>query len=435
MFKAIVAPTNAPAPILPTDGTLAVQPDPDSGDAFAAFLNLAMDDLDLEQPESPPDLTGLVAMAPIDQSEMTQAVPELAPTEAPSPSTLATPDTLRQWPEVFAGLSDPEGAKPSPGLDLTGLDPTGPPSTPTGGTVEIDPMASAASTTDIRPQPDASGTDHSAHPTAKMHGESGIVPTPVAGSTVLPGTGYEPVLRSEYPAGEAVLASSGIERLPSTPPTEIDAFSTRLSPVSATLDEKIATVSLLESAPAATTAGSSEPTSGTSLFGAASSSTPTILPSPAATPTSLASPPSAPTLVATPAQVPEILSQSMGSDEDRRDRIIVQLDPPELGRVSLEFKFDVQGLQTVTVSSETPEAMRRLRLMHFELVQALEQQGLSADNLSYSQQQSRQHAYQPPSRWAIDTPAFQALDIADRSIAVGETRNTSRRIDGLDMRV
>lgn len=430
MIKAIVAPANPTPSILATDGTFHVQPDPESGEAFAIFLQSPMDDPSLDHPESPPDLTGMVAMSFINQRDPTEALPDLAPAEAQLPLRLAAPETVQQLPEVNARLADAEGPKPSPGLDLPGFEPTA-----TADAAQSDPEATAPSTSDTRSQPNAPDTDYLTHQTVTLGAEKGIVPALVAASTNLGSTGSDQAFRSEYPVGAAAIASSGIERRPATPPAETDAFSTRLTPVSATSDEKIAAVSRQEGAPEAITTGSSEPPAGASPFGAGPPSTPSTLPSPTTTPASVATPASSPPLVATPTQLPEILSQSIGTDEDRRDRIVVQLDPPELGRVSLEFKFDVQGLQTVTVSSETPEAMRRLRLMHFELVHALEQQGLSADNLNYSQQQSRQHAYQPPSRWSIDTPAFPAPDAADRSLAVSDSRNTSRKIDGLDMRV
>jgi hypothetical protein len=92
-------------------------------------------------------------------------------------------------------------------------------------------------------------------------------------------------------------------------------------------------------------------------------------------------------VLATPAEVVDILSDTLGSPEEKKNSVHIQLDPPELGRVSLEFKFDTHGLQHVTIVGETPEAMRQLRLMHFELVNALERQGLSSENMSFQQQQ------------------------------------------------
>ena len=97
-------------------------------------------------------------------------------------------------------------------------------------------------------------------------------------------------------------------------------------------------------------------------------------------------------IVAAPAQVVDIVSSA--ADDGQSDSIIVQLDPPELGRVSIDFKFDANGLQHVTVTGESPEAMRQLRLMHFELIQALERHGIGSSNMTFQQQQ--QNTQQSP---------------------------------------
>ncbi|ABI77431.1 flagellar hook-length control protein [Hyphomonas neptunium ATCC 15444] len=94
-------------------------------------------------------------------------------------------------------------------------------------------------------------------------------------------------------------------------------------------------------------------------------------------------------LMATPAQLPEIVARATHDGKD--DSVVVQLDPPELGRVSIDFKFDAQGLQHVTITAESPEAMRQLRQMHFELVQALERNGLSGQNMSFQHQNPQQN--------------------------------------------
>jgi len=92
-----------------------------------------------------------------------------------------------------------------------------------------------------------------------------------------------------------------------------------------------------------------------------------------------------------PAHVVDIVSQSI--EDGQSDRVVVQLDPPELGRVSIDFKFDAQGLQHVTITGETPEAIRQLRMMHSDLVQALERQGLGSQNMTFQQQQQQaQHS-------------------------------------------
>ena len=97
-------------------------------------------------------------------------------------------------------------------------------------------------------------------------------------------------------------------------------------------------------------------------------------------------------IVAAPAQVVDIVSSA--ADDGQSDSIIVQLDPPELGRVSIDFKFDANGLQHVTITGESPEAMRQLRLMHFELIQALERHGIGSSDMTFQQQQ--QNTQQSP---------------------------------------
>jgi len=98
-------------------------------------------------------------------------------------------------------------------------------------------------------------------------------------------------------------------------------------------------------------------------------------------------------LVASPSEIPDIVSraQTQGG-EDGDQRVLVRLDPPELGKVSIDFKFDAQGLQHVTITAETPEAIRRLREMHFELVQGLEQHGLAGQDMTFRQETPEQNS-------------------------------------------
>ena len=98
-------------------------------------------------------------------------------------------------------------------------------------------------------------------------------------------------------------------------------------------------------------------------------------------------------LVASPSDIPDLVSrvQTQGT-EDGDQRILVRLDPPELGKVSIDFKFDAQGLQHVTITAETPEAIKRLREMHFELVQGLEQHGLAGQDMTFRQETPGQNS-------------------------------------------
>lgn len=105
--------------------------------------------------------------------------------------------------------------------------------------------------------------------------------------------------------------------------------------------------------------------------------------------------------VAAPSEINSIILNAMKAGAEPREQLIVQLDPPELGRVAIDFKFDAQGLQQITVTSENPEALRRLRALHFELTEALREHGLSEQNLSFRQQADDQ-----------SQPAWQVSELA-----------------------
>lgn len=96
--------------------------------------------------------------------------------------------------------------------------------------------------------------------------------------------------------------------------------------------------------------------------------------------------PQPPNMIAAPADIPAVIGRAAGPEGDGADRLVVQLDPPELGRVSIDFRFENNALQGVTVTADTPEALRQLRLMHFDLIQTLESQGHSGLDLSFRQQ-------------------------------------------------
>ena len=76
----------------------------------------------------------------------------------------------------------------------------------------------------------------------------------------------------------------------------------------------------------------------------------------------------------------------------------------------IDFKFDAQGVQQVVVTSENPEALKRLREMHFELTEALRQQGLSDANMSFRQEAEErpQESWQPPERARQEAQFFAA---------------------------
>ena len=141
-------------------------------------------------------------------------------------------------------------------------------------------------------------------------------------------------------------------------------------------------------------------------------------------------------VTASPANTVKIISDAAASPDDMPDRITVQLDPPELGRVSIDFKFDAHGLQHVTVTGETPEAMRQLRLMHFELTQALERGGLSSQNMTFQQQSGHQQEQTPTPARLFDTNSSADSSLLVPTATAAETLRPAHTAGGgLDIRL
>ena len=134
------------------------------------------------------------------------------------------------------------------------------------------------------------------------------------------------------------------------------------------------------------------------------------------------------------ADIPNVLSDAL-SLEDGSKKITVQLDPPELGRVSIDFKFDGNVLQSVLVTGETPEAMRRLRLMHFELVQTLEQHGFSGQDLDFSQRGDERRAQNMFQQFEDRSPAFRQEDTIDLASVDHPVTRQMIASEGLDLKL
>lgn len=236
------------------------------------------------------------------------------------------------------------------------------------------------------------------------------------------GGGHAPVLVAETPSVEIVAAPAAIAAVPSALPTtastnakapvnrqtqqieasaDPDAFAIsrqngeQLGPPNGRLAET-------EVAPFTDVTGKGNPVETASLNSTTATSTQTLAAvaapatpqGPAAASSLLPSAPAIAVVTASPAQIVGIVAET--ADDGQSDRVVVQLDPPELGRVSIDFKFDAQGLQHVTITSETPEAMRLLRQMHSELVQSLERHGIGSENLSFQHQQQGSPQSRPP---------------------------------------
>ncbi|KJS26224.1 MAG: hypothetical protein VR75_07965 [Hyphomonadaceae bacterium BRH_c29] len=212
-----------------------------------------------------------------------------------------------------------------------------------------------------------------------------ITATAVASAST-PGLAAAPQTNANKPDGALTPGKPTTSVKPSSETEALEAFSTaELASDNVTRDTKHA-------------AGMSPTPDGTLL-----ASAPAAASVPASQPAQIQQPQMTPTnalVTASPADTVKIITDTIAAPDDAPDRITVQLDPPELGRVSIDFKFDSHGLQHVTVTGENPEALRQLRLMHFELTQALERSGLSSQNMTFQQQQQsgQQHAQSSPAR-------------------------------------
>jgi hypothetical protein len=168
-------------------------------------------------------------------------------------------------------------------------------------------------------------------------------------------------------------------------------------------------------------------------------SAPAAAPTPASQPAQVQQPQMTPTnalVTASPADTVKIITDTIAAPDDAPDRITVQLDPPELGRVSIDFKFDSHGLQHVTITGENPEALRQLRLMHFELTQALERSGLSSQNMTFQQQQSgQQQAQSSPARSLFATQDSDTSNSPLITPAVQSARPPRTAGGGLNIRL
>lgn len=174
------------------------------------------------------------------------------------------------------------------------------------------------------------------------------------------------------------------------------------------------------------------------LMGAVQS-TPAPQPAPAPATAANAMTPTHGIITAGPAETVRIITDSIETADDRKDRITVQLDPPELGRVSIDFKFDSRGLQHVTITGDNPEALRQLRLMHFELSQALERNGLSSENMTFQQHahSGQQQNSQPGTPARSSIAALAGDDFVSKSSAppAQAARPAPVAGSGLDIRV
>lgn len=139
-------------------------------------------------------------------------------------------------------------------------------------------------------------------------------------------------------------------------------------------------------------------------------------------------------VIAAPSDLTNIVMNALKNGGDAQEQLVVQLDPPELGRVLIDFKFDAQGVQQITVTSDNPEALKRLRELHFELTEALKQNGLSDSNLSFQQhaQNQSQSNWQAPEWGRAQSQSNVAADLDSSAASMPPLPNFQAR-DRLDL--
>lgn len=404
----------AAGPALDAEGTT---------ESAIALLNLETgENLDLPQSDVTDQSEDVDAEALL-VAEAESAGDSLAPTANPaeSPETEVTdaPDT-----EAVAALLVPAQTVAKTTPDTTSAPQTEDAAPAEADTPVPDPVAQAVSPQSAVPtDPDA---PEAATPAIQM----AAAETADSGdSEVSALADADPLQQVAQDTSKAMTAGTGQEGAPQDKPsTGQDAYAP-----SPTAQSASQTDFTLAAATDATSQGSDSPAA-TSTIGVTATT--------AAAATASAAPPAQPVAVPTqtpahyvavPDDIPSIISQELSSDA-QTNHVRIQLDPPELGRVSLEFKFDSQGLQHVIVTADSAEAIRRIRAFHPDLVSVLDQHGLSSQDMTFREQASGQGQADD---WAAEVPfPNDEADIASAAIApLPQSTPSGTASSGLDIRV
>ncbi len=271
---------------------------------------------------------------------------------------------------------------------------------PTARTNDADPRLAATSDTGADPKIDDSGV----RTASDTRGEAELRFADTPGQSSDNGQSRPSAATGDLLSAAEPDAATGADKIVGDDFStgELADLNARKQTVGSTGEEKLVQVNVAREA---------APTSTESLLAVA----PTTAPSDAAPVNTGGLAPTVPThVIAAPNELTSVVMNALKNGGDVQEQLVVQLDPPELGRVLIDFKFDAQGLQQITVTSENPEALKRLRELHFELTQALKDQGFSDSNLSFQQEarDQSQSNWQAP-EWA--RAQSQVVAAAERS--------------------
>ncbi|MEO9969875.1 MAG: flagellar hook-length control protein FliK, partial [Hyphomonadaceae bacterium] len=348
--------------------------DTDNGAQFLDVLNAETGNTDTADTDEQ-SLISFASAAP-DQADVSpEAISQLTVLELPD--TLAPSTALSTSPAVLPTSTIPDA---SAGLDAVQSNPETAPSD-----TRIAPTDAA------RVAPIPISAVRSALPnTGTAEPSADLVATPIGaneGQTPAGPAAADPAIA---PDTNAVPPQADITQIPQDLPA--DTVSSDAAEIDAAVGQAI------EATPATASDTSSSPI----LAGVQSA------PASPLTTTAAATPISGNLQLVKPLEIPAVLADALPTVDPENDRVVVQLDPPELGRVTIDFKFDGQVLQGVTITGESPEALRQLRQMHFELIQALEQNGLANDSLEFRQQASSEQGASQSQFQVDDTDGEQA---------------------------
>ena len=96
------------------------------------------------------------------------------------------------------------------------------------------------------------------------------------------------------------------------------------------------------------------------------------------------------------------VAQSIAKTIETQKGVSVRLDPPEMGRVYIDYIFDGERSVTALVRTDLPEALTQLRDQSAQLQSLLKEQGFENVNLSFDQNSSEQQSF--------DEHAFRDVD-------------------------
>ena len=381
--ESTAAPKAPAKPIRSDDsgGPYASQDDPSSKDEFSTFLPETADQAGPERPKADDGLSAGLAAAPENPSEAAlvresdllagtakSAMAELPTTEAETQTTppKATGETVKVSPEADAlAAAQTQAAAEDGSKD--------PRTRPASEVIEVDPRvrASDRSTTDT-----AADASRGAATVAVQNADQDR--RPASGPLTAEAVGrFSP--DSDRASTEVQLDT--LQNTPRRDTAETDLAMRANAQGRATMAE----TSALDRVTVQTVPRDGAGLTTDSLVAITpASSGPSVQAAQGLTPIA----PSIP--VASPSELSNVILNAVKNGADPQEQLMVQLDPPELGRVTIDFKFDAQGLQQVVVTSENPEALKRLRELHFELTQALREQGLPDTNMSFKEQASDQ---------------------------------------------